>query len=230
MCGRYATTRTATDLSRIFAAMDDTDDGLAPDYNVAPTDPVPIVRMSTSANSGAGGRVLSLARWGLVPPWADDPRIGVRMINARSETVATMRAFAPSFAKRRCLVPADGWYEWTRTDTGKQAYFMTGTGTGLVFAGLWTPSRFGLTCSVLTMAAQGELARVHDRMPLLLEEDRWEEWLTAAADPGLLAPPAESYVAGIEIRPVGAAVGNVRNDSPELIARVPDPATQQALF
>jgi putative SOS response-associated peptidase YedK len=250
MCGRYATTRTAADLSQIFAAMDDTDDGLAPDYNVAPTDPVPIVRMSASAHEGAGGRVLSLARWGLVPPWAEDPRVGARMINARSETVATMRAFAPSFAKRRCLVPADGWYEWTRTDTGKQAYFMTRsgmkldhsmtrsgmkldhsmTGTGLVFAGLWTPSRFGLTCSVLTMAAQGELARVHDRMPLLLEEDRWEEWLTAVADPGLLAPPAESYVAGIEIRPVGAGVGNVRNDSPELIERVPETATQQALF
>jgi putative SOS response-associated peptidase YedK len=241
MCGRYATTRSAADLSKLFEALDDTGGALAPDYNVAPTDPAPIVRMSTSQ----GGRVVSVARWGLIPPWADGPKIGARMINARAETVAELRAFAPSFANRRCLVPADGWYEWTRTETGKVAYFMTLRGMNdeqsmtlrgmtsaqpLVFAGLWTASRFGLSCSVLTMAAQGELAKVHDRMPLLLPADRWAQWLTAPADAALLAPPPQTLLDSVEIRPVGPAVGDVRNDGPELTRRIVPAPIQIELF
>src|SRR5690349_3378713 len=109
MCGRYATSRSAVDLRELFEAEDETDDGLAPDYNIAPTDPVPIVR-----NSQRAGRVLSIARWRLVPPWAKDTKGAARMINARVEPVATARAYATSFARRRCLVPADGWYEWRR--------------------------------------------------------------------------------------------------------------------
>src|SRR5258705_11625448 len=100
MCGRYATTRSNLDLSALFEASDEID-GLEPDYNVAPTDPVPVVRVSASA----GGRVLSSARWGLVPAWAKDAKVGARMINARAETVSTSNAFAQSFVKRRCLVP-----------------------------------------------------------------------------------------------------------------------------
>ncbi len=228
MCGRYATTRTATDLSQIFAAADETAESLAPDYNLAPTDPAPIVRVSASA----GGRVLSVARWGLVPPWAADARTGPKMINARSETLAASRAFGPSFTGKRCIVPADGWYEWLRTDKGRQAYYMTdpAEGAGLAFAGLWTASKHGLTCTIVTTAALGELARVHDRMPLLLEPERWQEWLHAPADPALLAPPAEAYLSTLEIRPVGAAVGNVHNDGPELTARTADPGAQQGLF
>src|SRR5690349_18997031 len=111
MCGRYASTRSSTDLATLFDALDTTDEALVPDYNLAPTDPAPIVRVSASA----GARVLAVARWGLVPAWSADGRGGARMINARAETVATSRAFAPSFERRRCLVPADGWYEWART-------------------------------------------------------------------------------------------------------------------
>jgi putative SOS response-associated peptidase YedK len=228
MCGRYATTRTAVDLTRVFDAEDETEESLAPDYNLAPTDPAPIVRVSPDR----GARVLSVARWGLVPPWAADARTGLKMINARSETLTTSRVFAPAFAGKRCIVPADGWYEWTRTDTGRQAYYMTDprAGHGLAFAGLWTASNVGLTCTIITTAALGELARVHDRMPLLLEPDLWQAWLHGPADPELLLPPDEGYLSGLEIRPVGPAVGNVRNDGPGLTARLADPEIQSGLF
>jgi putative SOS response-associated peptidase YedK len=158
------------------------------------------------------------------------------MINARAETLATSRVFAPSFAGRRCIVPADGWYEWTRTRTGRQAYYMTpgatgpAAGGGLAFAALWTASKIGLTCAIVTTAAQGELARVHDRMPLLLEPERWAAWLHGPADPWLLTPPEPAYLSTLEIRPVGAAVGNVRNAGPELTDRVAGPDSQTALF
>jgi putative SOS response-associated peptidase YedK len=222
MCGRYATTRNSADLTALFEAIDETDGTLAPDYNVAPTDPVPIVRMSRRL----GSRALSVARWGLVPPWADDPKVGARMINARAETVATSSAYASSFARRRCLVPADGWYEWIRQGRSRQPYFMTTRdGSPLVFAGLWTVWGAGaerrLTCSVITSAAVGDLAMVHDRMPLVLPRDRWDAWLAGPADvPDLLAPTPEPFVASLEIRPIGRAVGDVRNDGPQLVARV----------
>lgn len=265
MCGRYATTRNATDLSALFESYDETRDGLRADYNVAPTDPVPVIRMAPPPEDGppagpvaragsaaptgsaaqAGGparhpgeeggtpeevRTLSAARWGLVPHWARDARSGARMINARAETVATTRAYAPSFARRRCLVPADGWYEWLRRDGApKQPYFMTRADGGvLAFAGIWSIWSGGgeplLTCSVITTAARGDLALVHDRMPLLLPPRRWTAWLAGGGDPAdLLAPPAEETLAAIEIRPVGRAVGDVRNDGPELVARVSAP-------
>ena len=220
MCGRYATTRSPVDLSALFEATDDVE-GLEPDYNVAPTDPVPMVRMS------ADGRRLSVARWGLVPHWAKDPRAGARMINARAETVATSNAFAPSFAKRRCLVPADGWYEWVKFTTGgKQAYYMTPTdGQICAFAGIWAtwgPDKL-LTCSIVTIAAIDDLNLIHDRMPLLLPPDRWATWLDGPPSEDLLAPTPADLVAGLELRPVGAAVGDVRNDGPQLIARVSAP-------
>jgi putative SOS response-associated peptidase YedK len=177
--------------------------------------------------------VVSSAAWGLVPAYAPDTRGAARMINARAETVARSGAFAPSFARRRCLVPADGWYEWTpRPDApGKQAYFMTSRdGAVLAFAGLWSVWGSGdsrlLTCTVVTTAAVGELAAVHNRMPLLLAPERWDEWLTAETAPDrLLAPPEPAVTERLEIRPVGPAVGNVRNDGPSLIVRVPEPLT-----
>jgi putative SOS response-associated peptidase YedK len=262
MCGRYATSRSSADLSSLFDAVDETDDALAADYNVAPTDPVPVVRVSERV----GRPVLSVARWGLVPPWAKDPRVGARMINARVETVATSSAYARPFAQRRCLVPADGWYEWLRLSTGKQAYFMTpADGSVLAFAGVWTAWRGPesgdrlLTFSVLTTAAVGDLAAVHDRMPLVLPPSRWSSWLGLTPDdsaprrpppddsparlrpppadspvrlrppPDLLAPPPEEFVAGLEIRPVGPAVGDVRNDGPSLLARVDAPPLTESV-
>ncbi|MEV6691460.1 SOS response-associated peptidase [Micromonospora sp. NPDC051196] len=225
MCGRYATTRSSGDLSGLFDATDETEGGLVADYNVAPTDPVPLVRLDAQ-----GHRALSLGRWGLVPTWSRSPANAARMINARAETVATSRAYAPAFARRRCLVPADGWYEWVRQPGGsKQPYYMTSVdGSVLAFAGIWSvwdaPSGPLLTLSVVTTAALGELAEVHDRMPLLVPPEKWATWLGPADDPTrLLAPPPLDWLATVEIRPVGPAVGNVRNDGPELIARVPLP-------
>ncbi|WP_432986031.1 SOS response-associated peptidase [Dactylosporangium sp. CA-233914] len=221
MCGRYATSRSNVDLSALFEATDDTG-GIEPDYNVAPTDPVPVVRVSQSA----GGRVLSTARWGLLPAWAKDPKAGARMINARVETVTTSNAFAQSFARRRCLVPADGWYEWVRRENTKQPYFMTfGDAEPCVFAGLWSVWGKGddrlLTCSIITTPAVDDLALIHDRMPLLLPRERWDAWLGAEADDSLLLPTPSSHVARLELRPVGARVGDVHNDGPDLVARVP---------
>src|SRR5688572_19752083 len=117
MCGRYASIRSATDLAALFDVEDLTDGDLVPDYNVAPTDPAPIVRLASpdaAAAAGSGRSVLTLARWGLVPAWARDGSGGARMINARVETVASSRVFGEAVRGRRCLVPADGWYEWRR--------------------------------------------------------------------------------------------------------------------
>lgn len=219
MCGRYATTRSAADLAALFDAADEAAGGLAADYNVAPTDAVPVVRRSRRA-----GRVLSVARWGLVPSWAPDRSGASRMINARVETVAGARAYAASFRQRRALLPADGWYEWRRLPTGrKQPYFLTSrTGDVLAFAGIWSSWGAGphrvLTASILTAPAVGELAAVHDRMPVLLPPWQWSDWL-AEGDP----PPIEAdtgYLAGLEIRPVGPRVGDVRSDGPDLIEPV----------
>ncbi|MEV0805864.1 SOS response-associated peptidase [Micromonospora sp. NPDC050200] len=218
MCGRYATTRSAGDLSALFESYDDTGGRLAPDHNVAPTDPVPLVRVDAES-----GRVLSAGRWGLVPHWSRSAAGAARMINARAETVATSRAYADPFARRRCLVPADGWYEWVRRPAGgKQPYYMTPRdGSVLAFAGIWSRWESLLTFSVLTTPAVGELAEVHDRMPLLLPRDRWAGWLGPVDEPAtLLAPPPADWLAGLEIRPVGPAVGDVRNDGPGLIERV----------
>jgi|SRR5690606_20565138 len=232
MCGRYATTRSAADLSALFEAADATGAqaaGIVPRYNLAPTDPAPVVHLEQ------GARVVSVGRWGLLPHWARDPRQGARMINARVETAATARAYAEAYARRRALVPADGWYEWRRDGATRQAYFMTPRdGSVLAFAGLWSrwgPARM-LTFTILTTAAAGVLAAVHDRMPLVLPRSRWGQWL-GGGDPPAGGAEGVSRL-GLEIRPVGPAVGNVRNDGPDLVKRVdprraPEPA-QPTLF
>jgi putative SOS response-associated peptidase YedK len=230
MCGRYATTRDDADLSLLFDAVSIAE-GPGPSWNVAPTDPVPLVRVSRSRDA----RVLDVARWGLVPPWATDLRSGARMINARAETVATSPAFAPSFAKRRCLVPADGWFEWVRSGKRRQAYYMTPSdGSPLAFAGLWSvwgPDAL-LTCSVLTTAALGGLARVHDRMPLILPRDRWAGWLAGGGDAEeQLRPMTAGELAAIDVRAVRADVGNVRNNGPQLLEPpAPEPVAEVTLF
>ncbi|WP_344654523.1 SOS response-associated peptidase [Cryptosporangium japonicum] len=226
MCGRYASSRSADDLVAEFDAVGTAfDEPLRPDYNVAPTTTVPVVRVSGSQ----GGRVVDALRWGLVPSWAADPSGGARMMNARAESVATKPAFRSAFARRRCLVPADGWYEWSpRPDgPGKQAWYLTRADGGLcVFAGLWEVWGKGddkvATCSIVTTDALGPLASVHHRMPLQLPRERWAEWLgESAADPAaLLAPPSGELLAGMELRPVGPAVGNVKNTGPQLRERV----------
>ena len=209
MCGRYATTRSAADLSALFEAFDDTGDGLVPDYNVAPTDPVPMVRIVRSAR---GGRVLASARWGLVPRWATDTRGAARMINARAETVATSPAFAPSFARRRCLVPADGWYEWVaQPGGGKQAYYMTprgrrGARLRRPLGGRGATRDQLLTCSVVTTAALGDLAAGArpDAAGAAARAVGGVARRRRRRRPSCWRRRRRSTLAGIEIRPVGA--------------------------
>lgn len=228
MCGRYATSRGAGDLAALFEAEDRTGGVLAPRYNVAPTDPAPVVRMSR----GTGDRVLDVGRWGLLPPWTRDPRSAAKMINARAETLPVSRAYGPCFRARRALVPVDGWYEWRREDGRRQAYFLTSApGAGFALAGLWADRGDGSpTFSVVTTAATGEVARVHDRMPLVLPPSRWREWLTAEPSVELLRSPPAHLVASMEIRPVGPRVGDVRNDGVDLVARVDPPPVAQTLW
>jgi putative SOS response-associated peptidase YedK len=210
-----------------MAALFDAEDLVAgawdPKYNIAPTTPAPVIRHSKSR----GERVVELARWGLVPFWASDPGIGVRMFNARMESVATSRAFKRPFATRRALIPADGWYEWRKLPGGgKQPYFFTRPG-GFVFAGLW--ETWGkqdlhlMSFTILTSPAMGEaMETVHDRMPYVLPPERFAAWLGEEdADEGeLLAGPAASFPQDLEIRKVGRAVGRADNEGPELISAV----------
>lgn len=245
MCGRYVSVRGDADLLAEFDAVDATDAPYEPDYNVAPTKPVRIVvnrrqRSADGAPDGPPVRQLRIASWGLVPSWAKDRSIGARMINARSEGVADARAFRRAYASRRCLIPADGWYEWraaTGDGVGKQPYYMTASdGHVLAFAGLYEfwgqPGELITTATIITAAAVGQLAEVHDRMPLVLPRISWSRWLDpGVGDPDeLLAAEDEAGREHLEIRPVGPRVGNHRNNGPDLIAGAEPQPEAQALF
>jgi putative SOS response-associated peptidase YedK len=248
MCGRYASTKSAADIATEFNAVDATGRSLlaepGADYNVAPTKPVlAVVQRHPRDEDGTvqadrTERSVRVMRWGLVPSWAKDPSVGARMINARAETAADKPAFRKALGRRRCLLPADGWYEWRRGDGGgaKQPYFVTGTdGASLALAGLWEFWRPAgadhdgdplITSAVMTTDAVGPLRDIHDRMPLVLPPDAWDAWLdpdVAATDDriaALLRPPSPELVAALELRPVSALVNNVRNEGHRLVERV----------
>jgi putative SOS response-associated peptidase YedK len=230
MCGRYASTRSPDELQLAFDTLAFDGSDVPADFNVAPTKPVYAVR-SGSGPAGEVARRLDVLAWGLVPYWARDRKIASRLLNARAETLATTPAFRSAFARRRCLVPADGWYEWAPREhgPGKQPYFLTpADGSVVAFAGLW--ETWGprdqplVTCTVVTTAAHGPLAEIHDRMPLVLPPDRWAAWLGEGAGgsgeadlDALLAPTPAEVVRAFEIRPVGPEVGNVNNNGPDLV-------------
>jgi putative SOS response-associated peptidase YedK len=239
MCGRYVAKRGSDDLAAEFEAEDLVSAGLRPDWNVAPTDPVPVVltRHRPGDREGPVVRQLRAARWGLVPSWAPDLKRAGKLINARAETVTSLPAFRSAVRRRRCLVPADGWYEWApRVDgPGRQPTYLTPrSGDVVAFAGLyeiWGPDRL-LTSSIVTTAAVGPLLAVHHRMPLMLPRSAWADWLdpTRSAVEDLLVPDL-GLVDGMELRPVGPAVGTVANDGPGLIERVrTDAETAPTLF
>ena len=248
MCGRYAATRRPEDLVLEFEAV--AAEGQAPlpaDYNVAPTTDVYVVRYARErdaegAPTGGGHRELRAVRWGLVPSWAKDASVGARMLNARVESLTEKPAFRKAATSRRCLVPADGWYEWSpRTGApGKQPWFMTpADGSVLAFAGLWEVWGRGddrlYTCTVVTSPAVGALQAVHDRMPLVLPRERWAGWLDPAQSDiaELAVPTPPELVEALEIRPVGAEVGKVSHNGPGLVERVEQvsaPVDQPALF
>ncbi|PZS31079.1 MAG: DUF159 family protein [Pseudonocardiales bacterium] len=227
MCGRYAASRRPDDLVVEFEAEDATDHDVLPaDYNVAPTKEVHAVLVRY------GVRQLRVLTWGLVPSWAPDGKDAAKRINARIETVAQRPAFRSALRWRRCLIPADGWYEWAvaADRPGRQPYFITPVdGSLLAFAGLYERRAGLLTCTIVTTTATGALASVHDRMPVVVDRARWASWLDPELvdPPALVAMPPAHLLAGLELRPVGAEVGNVANNGPALTAfHAADPAPQ----
>ena len=219
MCGRYASSRGADALVAHFDVEEPAEAALPPSWNVAPTDPVHVVAVRHDR------RRLAVARWGLVPSWKADTRGAARLINARRETVATAPSFRAAFARRRCLVPADGYYEW-KTEAGrKQPYYLSPRdGAPLAMAGLYEVREHDggtlWTCTVLTTSAPDELGEVHDRTPLLVPRQAWRRWL----DPDLPDPGPDLLVPGtpgvLDVWPVDRAVGNVRSSGPQLVEPV----------
>jgi putative SOS response-associated peptidase YedK len=251
MCGRYVSTKSTPDLLDEFDAVDGTGDvDVEPVYNVAPTQDVRTVvnRVPRGADPGAEPvRQLRLAHWGLVPSWAKDRGVGNKMINARAESVTSKPAFKRAFAKRRCLIPADGWYEWQRDVDAegkprKQPFLMTPRdGHSVAFAGLyefWKQTDADssvdllLSVTILTVPSRGELEQIHDRMPLVLDRSQWAEWLDPAhpAPTALLTPHDEVAEQSLELRPVSSKVNNVANDSPDLLDPVHPAARPLELF
>lgn len=227
MCGRYALYSPADAIADLFDATAEIDD-LAPRYNAAPMQWLPVIRRRPS-----GERVIHALRWGLLPSWAKDETIAARLINARAETLSEKPAFRAAYRARRCIVPADGFYEWAKRPDGKQPYFIHAPdGTVLAFAGLWErwirPADAEVIDSftILTTEANPRIQPLHDRMPVILAPEVVDVWLDRATDPArlseLLTPFPEERLA---MHPVSRAVGNVRNEGPELIAQVSDPSS-----
>ncbi len=233
MCGRFAASASTEDLIETFA-IDEVVDEPLPTFNAAPTDAVPAVVERLDKTSGEAVRKLVTPRWGLVPSWSKDPRGGARMINARAETVDTKPAFKKAFAARRCLIPADGFYEWTPTTgpdgkSAKQPWFIHPTDGGpLVMAGLYefwkAPALTGdaawlTTCTIITTRATDALGHIHDRMPMTVLPADWDAWLDPRLTDGegvrlLLHAPEGAEITTYRVAPL---VNHVRNDGPELL-------------
>jgi putative SOS response-associated peptidase YedK len=242
MCGRYASTRARQELLDEFQIeLDASEDAIEPDFNVAPTKSVPaVIKRAPKGEEGESEdpvRMLRKVRWGLVPSWAKDPKIGNRLINARIETAHEKPAYRRAFARRRCLLPADGFYEWYELKVPerkprKQPFFIHPRDGGVMaMAGLYelwrdpeSDGEWVWTATVITTAATDEVGRIHDRMPMIVEPKSWEAWL----DPGLTDPDEvrrllEPAMAGrMEAYAVSTAVNNVRNNGPTLIEPLPD--------
>ena len=201
MCGRYSLHSNPEVVALLFGLSEVP--AYQPRYNIAPTAQVLIVRESGAA----------LVKWGLVPHWAKDPSAGARMNNARAETVAQKPSFRDAYRQRRCLIPANGFYEWKLENGLKQPYYVCPSGGELfAFAGLWEQWNDLQTCAIITTEANEKMAAVHDRMPVIVSPAEYSAWLAGAE--GLLRPCPDS---AIDIRRVSRAVNNARNEDPRLI-------------
>jgi len=227
MCGRYVAAAPPSEIAKYFGAAP-TETVLEPSYNVAPTNEVYAVVEHDDE------RRLEPLRWGLVPLWAKDLAIGSKMINARAEGIATKNAYRHAFRKQRCIIPADGFFEWKVVEGQKRKqpmYIHRVDGEPLAFAGLWEtwrgPERKDdplRTCTIITTSANETMAPVHNRMPVILPPDSWAEWLDPEMqDTDALAEflvPAPSSL--LTLYPITTAVNHVRNKGPELIVPLSD--------
>jgi putative SOS response-associated peptidase YedK len=227
MCGRFTLTVSARVLSDLFDVPEVAE--FEPRYNIAPTQPVLAARSRDGEN-----RELATMRWGLIPHWAKDAKIGARMINARGETVATKPAFRSAVKRRRCLIPSDGFFEWQKVGSRKQPHLIRfADQRAFAFAGLWErwrPSDGDAieSCTIITASPNELIAEYHDRMPVILPPSAFDEWLSAAplADErlaALLTPHPEDEM---EVFPVSTRVNKPVNDDPECIK----PLEQQSLW
>lgn len=223
MCGRYALHGPSSRLREQFEAdIDDIPADFGPRYNAAPMQLLPVIRQRPT-----GERVVQLLRWGLIPSWSKDESIATKLINARGETVAEKPSFRAAYKSRRCIVPASGFYEWKKVAGGKQPYFIEPANELLFgFAGLWErwskPDGETVdTFTVITTEANEAMRSLHDRMPVILLPDDYDQWLTKTTEPDLvrqLLVPCPDEM--LQMHPVSKAVGNVRNEGPELIEQI----------
>ena len=228
MCGRYSFTSPPEAMRRLFAFAGPIPN-LAPRYNIAPTQQAPVIRLAKTGGDGA--RDLAMMRWGLIPGWSKGPDTRFSMINARAETVAEKPAYRGAYRHRRCLVPADGFYEWQKRDGSKQPWRITVTDQEVfAFAGLWeswhgddgTPAIPSFT--ILTTSANDLLRPIHDRMPTILHAADHQRWLAGAEPAALLAPYPSTPMATLAI---GARINSPRHDDPACITPLdtsPDPS------
>lgn len=218
MCGRYTLRARLNRLLEIYAAESQIE--WEPRYNIAPTQDVVAIRHAEDSDQ----REAVLLRWGLIPPWADDPKIGNRMINARSETIAEKPSFKSPLKRRRCLVVADGFYEWRKEGKAKQPYFIhMKDDQPFAFAGLWQRwKKDNLTiesCTIITTAANQLMSPLHDRMPAILSPPDFDTWLNPdIEDPEELTPLLDAYPdEEMDLYPVSTAVNTWKGDSPEYV-------------
>ncbi len=218
MCGRYRSPTTLDSMRELLRFLNDLPQDIRPRYNAAPTDSLPVVRLDRNGN-----RELTMLRWGLIPFWAKDAKIGAKFINARAETIATAPAFRAAFRTRRCLVPADGFYEWKKADGRRQPYHigMRG-GAPFAFAGLWERWSKGAapieSFTIITGEPNSLVADLHDRMPAILDPEDYDSWLTAtdtAIAAAMLQQPFPAQL--MAAFPVSTKVNSVKNDTPDLI-------------
>ncbi len=234
MCGRMVQSKTPKSLQPILDFQESSEVSFTARYNIAPTAEILAMRQTET------GRELSYFHWGLIPMWARDRNFSTQTFNARSETLSEKASFKEAYKKRRCLIPVDGFYEWQQSPSSKNKvpyYFQTKSGQPIVFAGLWefwrdanNPQMPAIeSCTIVTTAANSFMQSYHHRMPVMLPQDMWSTWLDPKLEStdslDLMLLPKEDL--DVTAHPVSSAVGNTRNDSPELTKAI---ASQPSLF